>query len=76
MTDSSNAKIITNWKALGTRSNGRRKKKRNEEVAMDLIKMQTTRWKEKMEGRVVWKRTVEQAKTHPGLYSLIRRSRS
>ena len=69
MTDNSNVKIITNWKPLGTRSKGRPRNSWNEEVEMDRRKMKTTRWKEKMEDRIVWNKSVEQAKTHPGLYS-------
>ena len=50
------------------------RKRWNGEVEMDLRKMKTTRWKEEMEDGTVWRKTVEQAKTHPGLYSLIRRT--
>ena len=72
MTDNSNVKIITNWKPLDTRSKVRPWKRWNEEVEMDLRKMKTTQWKEKMEDRTAWSTIVEQAKTHPGLWSLIR----
>jgi hypothetical protein len=34
---------------------------------MDLRNMKTTGWKEKTEDRIVCRKNVEQAKTHPGL---------
>ena len=58
MTDNSNVKIINNWKPLGTRWKGRPRKRWKEDVEMNLIKMKTARWKEKIEksGGRLWRR--------------------
>ena len=64
--------IIVNCKPLVTRSWGRPRKRWKEEVEMDMRKKKSARWKEITEDRRVWRNIVEQAKSHPGVYSPIR----
>jgi hypothetical protein len=57
----------------GQGRDGRRKLRWKEEVEMDLRKTKTTRWKEIKEERIDCWKDVEQAESHAGSYSLIRR---
>jgi hypothetical protein len=38
--------------------------------------MTITNWRTRIEDKLAWKKIVEQAKTHPGLYSWLRRRRN
>jgi hypothetical protein len=65
--DNKNVKAIMKWNPIDKRSSGRPKTRWKNDVQKDLRAMKITNWKTSVEDKLAWKKTVEQAKTHPGL---------
>jgi hypothetical protein len=67
MEDNKNVKAIMNWNPIGRRSRGRPKTRWMDDVKADRRAIKITNWKTSFEDKLAWKKTVEQAKTYPGL---------
>jgi hypothetical protein len=67
MEDNKNVKAIMKWKNFDRRSRGRPKTRWKDDVETDLRAMRITNCRTRIEDKLAWKKTVEQAKTHPGL---------
>ena len=59
---------ITEWAPYKTRPLGRPRLKWMDQVEEDLKRMKIIVWMAKVEDRQEWNRTVEQTKTHLGLW--------
>jgi hypothetical protein len=66
MEGNKNVKAIMKWNPTD-RSRGRSKTRWKDDVQADLRAMKITNWKTSVEGKLAWKKIVEQAKTHPAL---------
>ena len=55
------------WNPIDRKSRGRPKTRWKDVVEADLRAMKITNWKTSIEDKLTCKKTVEQAKTHPGL---------
>jgi hypothetical protein len=60
---------IAEWTPYKTKPVGRLRLRWLDQVEEDLKRMKIVGWKAKVKDRQEWNRIVEQAKTHPGLYS-------
>jgi hypothetical protein len=69
MEDNKNVKAIMKWNPFDRRSRGRPKARWKDDAEADLRAMKITNWKTNVEDKLAWKKIVEQAKTHPVLYS-------
>jgi hypothetical protein len=67
MEDNKTVKAIMKWNPIYRRSRGRPKTRWKKDEEADLRAMKITNWKTSIEDKLAWKKTVEQAKTHPGL---------
>jgi hypothetical protein len=60
-------KRVLEWKPLGRRIRGRRRKRWIEDVEKDIQKMGIRGWRKLCKERAEWKRITEKDKTHSGL---------
>jgi hypothetical protein len=67
MEDNKNVKAIMKWNSFDRRLRGRPKTRRKDDVEADLRAIKITNWKTSIEYKLVRKKIVEQAETHPGL---------
>ena len=65
MEDNRNIKAIMNWNPTDRR--GGPKTSCKDDIQIDLHAIKITEWKKRAEGKLIWKKIVEQAKTHTGL---------
>jgi hypothetical protein len=65
----------TEWTPYKARPVGRPRLRWMDQVEEDLKRMKITGWRVKAEDREEWSRTVEQTKTHPGLYSRLKKKK-
>jgi hypothetical protein len=67
MEDNKNVQAIMKWNSFDRRSRGRPKTRWKDDVEADLHARKITNWRTRIEGKLTWKKVVEQAKTHPVL---------
>jgi hypothetical protein len=67
MDDKRTPKRILQWKAIGTRTRGRPRKRWIAGIEEDLQIMGGRWWRKQCEERAEWNRITEKAKTHSGL---------
>jgi hypothetical protein len=67
MPETSSVKKIHKWKPFKRGPVGRPKSRWEDDVRNDLKKMKLIKWAEQVQDRLIWKDTVEKAKTVPEL---------
>jgi hypothetical protein len=67
MDDKRTPKRILEWKLIGMRIKGRRRKRWIVDIEEDMQIMGVGRWRKQCEERAEWKRITEKAKSHSGL---------
>jgi hypothetical protein len=67
MEDNKNVKVIMKLNPFDRRSSGRPKTRWKDDVEADLLAMKITNWRKRIENKLVWKKIVDQAKTHSEL---------
>jgi hypothetical protein len=67
MDDKRTPKRISEWKHIGTRIEGRPRKRWIADIEEDMQIMRIRRWRNQCKERAEWKRISEKAKTHSGL---------
>jgi len=60
------ARMLLDWKPMGTRPVGRPRQRWQDDVMDDLKKLKVKNCKEKAKGRRTWRDLAEMAKTHKG----------
>jgi len=60
-------KKILEWKPIGMRIRGRRRKRWIADIEDDMQIIGIKRWRKQCKGREEWKRITEKVKTHRGL---------
>ena len=63
MSDNSTVKKVYEWSPAVTRSLGRPKNRREDDVKSDIANMKITNWRDCIRNRPKWKEFVEKAKT-------------